>query len=186
MPGPVYTRLAELAADNYGYITTAEAQGAGVDPHRLLELARRGQIEHRARGLYRLPLIPSTPLDPYREATLWPRGQEGVISHESALDLYELGDVNPAKIHLTIPRDHRPRRQTPRHYQLHREDLTPDEVSSYEGIPIVTAEKAILQSHRLGAELLRGAIDDGLRRGLLTKAQAEELGRKLRISGVST
>ncbi len=37
------------------------------------------------------------------EATLWPRGAHGALSHETALDLYGLSDVNPAKIHITVP-----------------------------------------------------------------------------------
>jgi predicted transcriptional regulator of viral defense system len=179
MPGTIYNRLAELAAENYGYLTTDEVQDAGIDPHRLLELARRGQIEHRARALYRLPLIPPTPLDAYREATLWPRGSEGVISHASALDLYGLGDANPSKIHLTLPRAHRPRRQIPRQYVLHHEDLAPVEVRAYEGIPAVTPAKAIRQSRKLGPELLRGAIEDSLRRGLLPTSEAEDLRQEL-------
>jgi predicted transcriptional regulator of viral defense system len=184
MPGALYNRLAELAAENYGYLTTDEVQDAGIDPHRLLELARRGQIEHRARALYRLPLIPPTPLDAYREATLWPRGSEGAISHASALDLYGLGDANPAKIHLTLPRAHRPRRQIPSQYVLHHEDLAPAEVSAYEGIPAVTPAKAIRQSQELGPELLCGAIDDGLRRGLLRPAEAEDLRQELGLASV--
>lgn len=184
MPGALYNQLAEMAAENYGYLTTEEVEEAGIDPHRLLELARRGQIEHRARALYRLPLIPPTPLDAYREATLWPRGSEGVISHASALDLCGLGDANPAKIHLTLPRAHRPRRQVPRQYVLHHEDLTPTEVRAYEGIPTVTPAKAIRQSRRLGPELLRGALEDGLRRGLLRPAEAEDLRQDLGLGGI--
>lgn len=181
MPGALYNRLAELAADNYGYLTTGEVEKAGIDPHRLLELARRGQLERRARALYRLPLIPPTPLDAYREATLWPQETEGVISHATALDLYGLGDANPAKIHLVLPRAHRPRREIPRQYVLHHEDLAPTEVRLYEGIPAVTPAKAIRQSRQLGPELLRGAIEDGVRRGLLRSAEAEELRGELAL-----
>ena len=175
MPGRIYKEIAEIAADNYGFITTADAERADIDPHRLLELALRGQLERRGTALYRVPLIPVTPLDAYREATLWPRGVEAVISHGAALDLYGLGDVNPAKIDITVPRRHRPRRELPRQYRLHREDLDPDEVTVYEGIPAVTAAKAIRQSRQLGPELLRGAIEEGLRRGLLSRADVDDL-----------
>jgi predicted transcriptional regulator of viral defense system len=175
MPGQIYNQLAELAADNYGYITTDEAEAADIDPQRLLELARRGQLEHRGTALYRVPLIPPTPLDPYREATLWPRGARAVISHDTALDLYDLCDVNPAKIHITVPRAHRPRRQIPSQYRLHREDLNGDETTLYEGIPVVTVAKAVHQARQLGPALLRQAIDEGQRRGLLSWAEAERL-----------
>lgn len=175
MPGQIYNRIADLAADNYGYVTPEEASAAEIDPHRLLELARRGQIERRGTGLYRVPLIPPTPLDAYREATLWPRGATAVISHETALDLYGLGDVNPAKIHITVPRAHRPRRHIPDQYRLHREDLHTEEVTVFEGIPIVTAAKAIDQARKLGPALLRQAIDEGGRRGLISDAEVNQL-----------
>ena len=183
MPGRIYNHLAELAADNYGYITTDQALAAGINPDRLLELARRGQIERSHTALYRIPLIPPTPLDPYREATLWPRGAEAVISHETAIDLYGLGDVNPAKIHITVPRAHRSRRKVPIQYRLHREDLHDDEVTLYEGIPIVTVAKAIRQSRRLGPALLRPVIEEGTRRGLISDLEAEPLQNEILQSG---
>lgn len=178
MPGPAYNRIAEIAAENYGYITTDQAQAAEINPDRLLELARRGQIERRGTALYRVSIIPPTSLDPYREATLWPRGSEAVISHETALDLYDLSDVNPAKINITVPRSHRPRREVPAQYRLHREDLGEDEVTLYEGIPIVTAGKAIRQARHLGPALLRQAVLEARRRGLLTSAETERLERE--------
>jgi predicted transcriptional regulator of viral defense system len=181
MPGPIYKTLAELAADRYGYITTADAAEAGIDPHRLLEMAKRGHLERAATGVYRVLLIPPTPLDPYMLATLWPRQARGVISHESALDLHGLSDVNPNKIHITVPPGHRPRREIPRLYVLHHEALAPDEVTAHEGVPIVTAAKAIRQAQatHLGPALIGQAIGDGRRRGLLTRQEAEELEREL-------
>ncbi|MBW8060798.1 MAG: hypothetical protein FVQ78_10920, partial [Solirubrobacterales bacterium] len=106
---------------------------------RLRGTARRSyaafECELRKQGckvaVYRVPLIPVTPLDPYMQATLWPRNAEAVISHASALGLYELGDVNPAKINITVPRAHRPRREVPALYVLHREDLGPEDLTTY-------------------------------------------------------
>lgn len=181
MPGAAYNRLAEIAAERYGYVTTTDAEALGLDPHRLYEMARRGQLEHLTTAVYRVPLIPVTPLDPYMQATLWPRNAEAVISHASALGLYELSDVNPAKIHITVPQAHRPRREVPAPYVLHREDLGPEDLTTYEGIPIVTAAKAIRQAHEthLGPALIRAAIEDGRRRGLLKRAEATGLHEEL-------
>jgi predicted transcriptional regulator of viral defense system len=177
MPGSVYNVIADIAADQYGFVTTTDAQDSGIDPHRLLEMARRGQIERCGTGIYRVPLIPATAHDAYMLATLWPRKARGVISHESALDLHGLSDVNPTKIHIAVPRAHRPRRQVPRQYKIHREDLAPDEITSHEGIPVVTASKAIRQAHSayLGLALIQQAINDGQRQGLLSRRQVDEL-----------
>lgn len=147
----------------------------------LVRMAERGQIERRGTGLYRFPLTPASRLDPYMEATLWPRGVRGVISHETALELYELSDVHPAKIHITLPRGHRVRRDVPSVYTLHHEDLAPDQVTQHEGIAIITPIHAIRQAHEtsLEAALIGQAIDQGENSGRLTERQASALRREL-------
>lgn len=183
MPGARYKELAELAAEQYGFLTQEDAQQLGVPADTLVKMARRGQLYRVATGVYRMPLIPRTPLDAYMQATLWPRGVRAVISHETALDLYELSDVNPAKIHITVPRRHRPRRNVPARYVIHHEDLDPVDVTLHEGIPIVTPERAIrqCQAAHLGPALIAQAIDDGQRQGLLTRAVADQLRQELGV-----
>lgn len=184
MPGKVYSRLAELANDRHGFITPADAREVGIDPMNLVRMAERGQLERRGNGVYRFPLSPPSPLDAFMEATLWPRGPRGVLSHETALDIYELSDVHPGKIHITVPRAHRVRRSTPPRYRIHHEDLRADQTTAYEGVPIVTPPHAVRQAHRahLGAALLAQAIDHGLRDGRLTAGQAKELRREIGVS----
>ncbi len=41
-------------------------------------------------------------------AALWPKGIQGVLTHDTALDLWDVSDVNPAKTHITVPHGHRP------------------------------------------------------------------------------
>ncbi len=52
------------------------------------------------------------------EASLWPQVRRpdvrGVISHVSALAIYELTDVSPAKVHLTLASQMRVRRAVAR------------------------------------------------------------------------
>jgi len=94
-----------------------------------------------------------------------------------------LGDVNPAKIDITVPRAHRPRRKVPAQYRLHREDLGADEATLHEGIPIVTAAKAVRQARRVGPALLRQAVEEGERRGLISRAEAEQLRSEVLVGG---
>jgi len=179
MPGRVYSPLLELAADQYGYVSTDDARELGVSPRRLKLLAERGSLARVARGLYRFPpgVVPIAALDQYMEATLLPGGR-GVISHETALAVYELSDVNPVKVHVTVPREYRIRRKAlPDVFVFHRADLTEAEMTRHEGIPIVTPERAIRDAHagHLGPALVGQAIDDGERGGLLTGAQSDAL-----------
>lgn len=177
MPRSAYAAVVDIAAEQQGYVTQDDARGAGIAASTLARMAERGTLVRTSHGVYRVPLIPAGPLDQYREATLWPRGARGVLSNETALGLYELSDVNPAKIHITVPRAHRPQRETPALYVVHRADLRDVEITAHEGIPIVTPVRAILDAHDagLGPALIGQAIADGQRLGVLTRAQAEQL-----------
>jgi predicted transcriptional regulator of viral defense system len=176
MPGRTFTTLLERAQDQYGYLTPDDARALDIDPTQLRLMASRDTLEHLGHGLYRMREVPPTPLDSYMEAVLR-TGRRGVISHETALDLYEVSDVNPASIHLTVPKGFRTRKQLPRSYRLHFADLPADAVSSYEGIPIVTAEQAIRGGveQALGWHLIDQAIRNARARGLVDTPTAKRL-----------
>jgi predicted transcriptional regulator of viral defense system len=172
------TALYEIAEDNYGFVTVADAEDAGVRPQRLAELARRKTaVERCGYGLYRLTRFPHDELETYRLATLWPYPEQGVLSHDTALMLYGLGDVNPAKIHITVPQGFRiRRRKVPGIYAIHHEHLAPGQVTRFEGIPIVTAATAIAQAATDGLrrDLVRQAIEEGIDRGLVKRREYTE------------
>jgi predicted transcriptional regulator of viral defense system len=173
MPGRHFKTLHEIAEDNYGFLTVDDARQAGIRPQRLAEMARRGSLQREGLGLYRLDPFPTHELDDYRKATLWPYGVEGVLSHETALDLYGLSDVNPAKIHITVPKRYRlRRRKVPPSYRFHHEDLDERDITRHEGLPIVTPTKAIRQCDEanLRHDLLRQALEDAKQKGLLTRS----------------
>lgn len=181
MAGVTYTYLFELAADQYGYFTAAQARGWGINPNTLVMMAKRNTLERLSHGVYRLVLFPASPLDQYVEATFWPGGTRGVISHQSALVLYGVSDVSPARIHLCVPRAFRTHRRPPKHLQLHRADVPPAEVELVEGIPVTTLERAILDCARehLGRELIEQAIEEGRQSGRLSRNVAEKLSSQL-------
>ena len=182
MPGRNFKTLYDIAEDNYGFVTVEDARRAGIRPQRLTEMARRGALHWEGYALYRLDPFPAHELDSYRKATLWPYPVEGVLSHETALELYELSDVNPAKIHVTVPSGYRIRhREVPALYVLHHDDLDDQEVTRHEGLPIVTPAKAIRQCHvaHLRRDLLRQALEDAKRRGLVTRAEYNRLMHEL-------
>jgi predicted transcriptional regulator of viral defense system len=158
MPGRAFLTLLDHANQHYGFVTPDDARELDLDPTILRVMAARNLIEHVDRGIYRMPAVPPTQLDEYMAAVLW-TGRRGALSHETALDLYDLCDVNPAAIHLTIPPEWRTRKATPATYRLHRVRLGEWDIGSHEGIPIVTPEVAI-----------RGALEDGLAPGLADQA----------------
>lgn len=183
MPGRVYDILFDHALDQYGYLTAADARALGVNEQRLVDMARRGTLERIAQGLYRFPAAPHTGREQLMEAALWPRGTRGVLSHDTALDLHELCDVNPSRIHVTVPRTHRITREVPGVYAIHRRDLADDDVTLVEGLPVVTPLRAIrdaIETH-VDPQLVEQSIETARRRGLVRGRRLAEL-RKLAVA----
>lgn len=168
--------LLDVANGQYGYVTADDARALGIDPAQLRLMHHRGVLDRLSRGLYRFPIVPTTSLDQYREATLWPRTPT-VLSHETALDLHDVCDVNPAWIHLTVPPGYRLRRDLPAVYELHLRALDASDVTLHEGIPVVTVRRAILDGMDagLGGQLIDQAIATAERRGLLGRDDLDEI-----------
>ena len=81
--------------------------------------AQRGNWLRVDRGIYRIPEWPVGSREDLVRWSLWSRGR-GVVSHETALSVHDLGDVDPSRCHLTVPRNFR---QSDPAVVLHRSDL---------------------------------------------------------------
>lgn len=173
-------QLFDVALDQYGYVTSADARELGIPVVELGKLAHRGRLDHVGYGLYRFPELPAGEYGHYLEATLW-ADRRGVLSHETVLALHRLADVNPAVIHLTVPAGYRPRRRGGQHYVIHHQDLKPDELAWFAGIRTVTPKTAIIQCLRgdTPTYLVRQAIETAADRGLVTRQAHEELTAEL-------
>jgi predicted transcriptional regulator of viral defense system len=184
MAGASQKLIYELAAEQNGFVTAAQAREAGITRPALAKMTARGTLDRVSHGVYRLVHFPTSPMDPYVEAALWPVSVRGVISHQSALAIYGMSDVNPARIHLCVPRSWRPRRTVPRRLVVHRLDLKENEVNILNGVPLTTPERTLRDCHgaHLGPALIRQAILDGRRNGYLRVRQAQKLEREL-LSG---
>jgi len=180
MPGRVWEKAIDFAVDRYGFITFDDMRRLGEDPTLLRLWVRRGKIERVAHGIYRFKQVPVTPMDKFMLATLWPSGR-GVLSHETALELHELCDVNPDKIHVTVPPGYRPRRQGGNHYVIHSEMLEEPDLTWHEGIRIVTPATAIRQAIDTGVplSLVRQAIDTSQRLGRVPRKDLEVLSKRI-------
>ncbi len=147
----IMDRILEIAGDQHGYITTRQAAEAGIPGVELRKLAKRGRLGHPAHGVYRVAAFPRRTNDQLMEATLWADAR-GVISHESALALWELADVNPTRIHVTVPPPYRPRKQGGHSYKIWTRDLPHADIDYIDGIATATPERAILDAARNGLQ----------------------------------
>ena len=166
---PDHDQLYQSAEAQAGYFTAAQARQAGFSHALLSHHVRAGLFERIYLGIYRLKRFPSSTHEDLFVA--WLRvGENAVISHNSALALYDLSDLLPSEIHLTVPRT-----ASRRHpgLRLHTNRLEPRDVTTYMGLPVTTVARTItdLAASGLSGELIWQAAQDGLRRGLTTPEQ---------------
>ena len=161
---PDHRALYARAEQQAGYFTTKQAAEAGFSRERLVEHTRTGRLKRIAHGLYRLSQYPASPLEDLFVA--WLRGgPNAVISHDSALAVYDLSDVVPNEIHVTVSRTASRRRKGLRQHTIH---LLPSDVKKREGLPVTSVPRTIadLAKAGLAEELLGAAIRQALERGL--------------------
>ena len=182
MTGVSLRSIYSLAEDQMGYVTTSQAAAAGVKNTALVMLERRKRIERVSRGVYRLVEFPTHPLAQYMQATLWPYPKRGILSHETALALYELSDVDPAKVHITLPATFRLQRTVPDYIVTHRARLADEDVTRLEAMPITTPARSIgdcIDAH-LGPALVGDAIVQARQSGMIDLRAAHLLEAALR------
>ncbi len=163
-------RLYELAESQQGYFTSADAKSLGYDyPHQHFHV-KRGNWIRVGQGIYRLKKFPATEHEDLMRWWLWSR-KKGVISHESAAALYELGDLLPSKVHLTVPPNFR--KKTAKGIVLHKADLKPSEIEKRNGILTTTPLRTILDLSRahLDDERLSAVTKDAIQKGLVTRKE---------------
>jgi predicted transcriptional regulator of viral defense system len=174
---PVFDQILTLAGDQQGLVTVAQVRAQGIDPAQLRLMAHRGRLEHVARGVYRVAAFPIDETLPFAEAAAWAARYRGVVSHEAALVLRNLGDFNPARINITLPPGVRMRAAVPRGVRLHKEHLAPHETDRFEGVNTVTAYKALAQVIAAAADpaVVRRAISDAYRAGDIDNREVNRL-----------
>lgn len=170
-------KIREIALDQYGYVTTAQAEEGGVTRHSLAALTRRNRLERVAQGLYRVPQVPEMQNGAFMRAILWTGAPEAALSHETALDAYGVCDINPTKVHVTVDRGRRIAKAGGEGYALHRQRLDSQQRTWWHRIPIVTLPCAIEQciAADVPSYLVRQAIEGGRDGRLLTDEEARRL-----------
>jgi predicted transcriptional regulator of viral defense system len=173
-------RLVSLASGQGGYFTAAQARALGYSYQAQKYHKDRNNWVRVDRGVYRLRGWPSSSHEDLVRWYLWSQ-QRAVVSHETALSVYELGDVNPARVHLTVPP------QFPSKAPgviLHKGELPEKDVRPQGGFRITTPVRTLLDvaAGDLDQDQVSKAVHDAIREGVLTRgdllARADELGAR--------
>ncbi len=181
-----YRNLLSVAGLQQGLFTAKQAEAAGYSDESRVYQVRVGNWLRKARGVYQLADYPATERPDLVLWSLWTRGvddqPQGVYSHQTALALHDLSDLQPAKLYLTVPPTFRRRSRIPDSLVLHVGVLSDAEVEERDGYRVTRPIRAILDLLRGGdvhPEILREALRDGVTRGLITldeERRAEENG----------
>jgi predicted transcriptional regulator of viral defense system len=162
--------LFEVAESQAGYFTSADAKKLGYDyPHQHFHVSQGNwiRVDH---GIYRLKNFPAAKYEDLMRWWLWSR-KKAVLSHETAAVLYEVGDLLPGKIHLTVPTNFR--KKPVKNIVLHKASLSDAEVEKRNDLPVTSPFRTILDLARshLDDERLTAVTKDALQRGLVSRGQ---------------
>jgi len=168
--------LLAIASDQAGYFTASQACSVGYTYRQQHFHRERGNwllIDH---GLFRLRDYPHSRYEDLIHWVLWTRDGkgniQGVVSHETAISVYDLGDLLPAKIHLTVPPRFRKKSARPS-IVLHKAYLERSEVTRREGVPITSPLRTVVDLARvpLDPERLSAVVRDALQTGLISRKE---------------
>src|SRR5262245_50765439 len=152
----VLARLAaEVAENQWGLVTRAQALAAGVPRATFARLVAAGALVRVAHGVYRIAggLDPGhldlraawLQLDPLTPAWQRVRSDDvAVVSHRSAAELYVLGDLIADTHEFSVPVRTQTRR---RDVRLYLRQVPPEDRDVVDGLPVTGA-------HRIVADLL--------------------------------
>lgn len=138
--------LYRIAEGQGGYFTAAQAAASGYRYPQQVYQRRIGAWEPIDRGIFRLRHFPPGEHEDLIRWSLWSSNRRGeiqaTVSHDTAADVYGLGDLMPAKIHLTVPPGFR--KPSPDGCILHVARLTPDDVTVRGGFQVTTPLRTIV------------------------------------------
>ena len=171
-------RLFEIAEDQQGFFTAKQAKAVGYAENTHPYHVHAGNWIREHRGIYRLANFPHTERPDLMLWSLWSRNRagavQGVFSHETALSLYDLTDVMPSRLHMTVPLRFRRNGAIPRVMILHRADLSESDTGRRDGVRVTIPLRTLLDVQAeeiLPLSTLRQAAREALRRGLIRQSE---------------
>jgi len=175
-------RLYEIADNQQGYFTAKQAKSAGFAENTHPYHVQVGNWVREYRGIYRLEMYPWTERPDLMLWALWSRNRndeiQGVYSHDTALgSIYELSDLNPAKLHMTVPKNFRRSAEIPGILRLHYGELPEADIREAQGYKYTKPMRTILDVIEAGTVekyIMWQAVVQALERGLITRQQLEE------------
>jgi predicted transcriptional regulator of viral defense system len=165
--------LFELAVQQAGFFTAGQARDLGYSTRLIHHHKAKGNWEEHGWGLYRLKHFPHSQDEDLVKLTLWSRNKAGepqaIVSHDTALRLFDLSDVLPDKYHLTVPLGFR--KHAPSEVVLHRGRLERGDIQQREGFSVTTPLRTLLDvaNNKLSLEQFSLGVQQALELGLVRR-----------------
>lgn len=176
-----YKELYQIALEQHGYFTTKQAISAGYHTNSHPYHVKTGNWIREYRSIYRLANYPIGDRPDLMLWYLWSRNRneepQGVYSYETSLAIYDLTDLNPSKLHMTVPKNFRRNSRIPNVLILHYSDISPTETDHMHGVKITNPMRTIMDiitEGNLSEDLLIQAIEEAINRGVVTKRTLKE------------
>ena len=181
-------KLFRVAAAQGGYFTSRQAGMAGFrDSNHGFHL-RSGNWIREWRGIYRLARYPLREDAQYSLWGVWASSRLGkplgAYSHETALSLFGLSDLQPAKLHMTVPRGYRRHGKIPEILCLHHAAVEAKECEERNGYRVIRPFRTfidLVRGQTVSPEFFRQAVRQALDQGYLTRSQYRELEQMPRV-----
>lgn len=168
-------RVFNLASEQAGYFTAAQAKDVGYSYQAQAHHVAAGNWLRIQRGLFRLAeWIPNVHDDLVRWS-LWSRDR-GVISHETALAVHDIGEFESRRVHLTVPSGFTMRDDA---VVVHHVELDAADVQGRTGFRVTTPARSLIDIAAMAPDedQLSRAVGEARRRGLVNirslRARAE-------------
>lgn len=173
-------RLYQVAQMQGGFFTARQARAAGYADNTHPHHVRSGNWVREHRGIYRLARFPLTARPDLMLWQLWAhnrRGEpQGTYSHNTALSLHGLSDVMPSRLDMMVPPGFQRMAAIPRALRLHGGRLAEDDIETIDGVRVTTPLRTLVDviiADRLANDLQVQAVQEALRRGLVTPGQLD-------------
>ena len=160
-------KVMAIAFSQSGYFTAAQALSVGYTYQSQKYHVDHGNWLRVDRALFRLPHWPPDRDDSYVRWSLWSGGR-AVVSHESALAVHELSDIDPVLVHLTVEATFHARDDG---VVLHVDHLGAVDVEDRGSWSVTTPVRTLqdVAASALSQEHIDSAVADALRLGRVTR-----------------
>ena len=180
-------KLYDYASKQQGFFTAKMAEEAGFNRSHYSYHVKAGNWIREMRGIYRLAHFPQDDEDAQLVLWyLWSRDHneklQGTYSHDTALRIYGLSDLMPAKLHMTVPKKFRRFNKTPNILVLHKMDISKTDIRFMRGFSVTTPIRTLLDiiNQKYNEEILiKQACEEALRKGLLSPDDEEKTNKAL-------